>query len=788
MAKQALKKMAKWTFFTVLALAGLAGLGAGYFYVQALRSVAGWNGAHRLPGLEAPVDVVRDAHGVPHIYAQNLKDALHALGYVHAQDRLWQMELFRRAGAGRLSELFGGTTLSLDRYMRTFGFAAAARDTYGRLNDEDRGLLDAYAQGVNTYITTGDKPLPPEFQLLFASPEPWRATDSIMLVKVLGLMLSGNARDEVTRADMMKKLSPAALSEFWPAYPVGAPVTLALAGADLRTLFPGFVPKGASNEWVLGGRRTASGKPILANDPHLGMLAPSLWYLAHLSTPQGNIVGATVPGLPSVLLGRNDRIAWGDTTTGADTQDLYIEKLNPDNPAQYLAPDGWKPFAIRHETIHVRFGKDEDYAVRSTRHGPVMPYAGKPASDDTVLAMAWAMMGTGDLTISAGMKLATARDWSEFNEALRNYRGPIQNMAYADVAGNIGLVSPGLIPVRGPGNEGHGLVPVRGDLSQNDWTGFIPFDALPRSYNPASGMIVNANNRVVPDSYPYVVTNDWPPAERAERIIQLLESKELQDTSSTRAMQMDNVSLFAVKTLPKLLETVPANALSGQALALLGGWNGSYDRDRPEPLIFTGWMRGFSRAITGNMLGEKAIADADIREPLIMSVLGQTASDWCDNSGQKKPAPCAPLLSSALAQALKELSAAYGADPAAWRWGEAHPVWNRHFPGTMVPLLRLWFDVERPSSGGAETIDRGGFSASGARPYANIHAAGYRAIYDLSDLDRSLYMITTGQSGNPASPHYDDMAGGWADGAMIMIPTGRAAAEAGATGIMKLTP
>ncbi|MFP4004069.1 MAG: penicillin acylase family protein, partial [Alphaproteobacteria bacterium] len=492
--------------FVVVAL--LTGVGA-YFWLE--RSLPQIEGERQVAGLDAQVEILRDERGIPHIFADNVNDALFALGFVHAQDRLWQMHSQRRIAEGRLAEIAGPPALVLDKFMRAFDFRYYAKAAWLRLPEETQEALKAYAAGVNAVIEDRDRPLPPEFFLMQTEPEPWKPSDTLMLGKLLAVGLSTNAFSEVMRARLQSLLGEEQLAQFLPPYPDDAPVALPnLAGLyedspvkRFAELLPAEWTWTASNNWVVSGERTESGKPLLANDPHLGLTVPSVWYLAHLSVGERNVIGGTMPGMAGVLVGRTNRIAWGVTNTGGDVQDLYLEKLNPDNPDEYLTPDGYKPFEKRAEKFKVRFARDVVHTYDISRHGPVMP-EDWPGFEETVgeehaLALSWTALMEDDLTAHSMYAIWEADDWPSFRDSLRHYSIPMQNFVYADVDGDIAFIAPARVPVRKPENDIKGLLPSPGWEAKYDWAGFIPFDELPQTVNPERGFVVTANHKIVPD-------------------------------------------------------------------------------------------------------------------------------------------------------------------------------------------------------------------------------------------------------------------------------------------------
>ncbi len=503
-----------------------------------------------LDGLSAPVEVLRDGHGVPHIFAQSTDDALFAVGYVHAEDRLWQMESMRRLGAGRLAEVVGSAALKSDRFMRTLGVYRRAEEQYASLPDDVRQALEAYAAGVNAWLSHREGALPPEFVLLGIDPEPWRPANSLMWIKIMALRLATNHRKELLRARLATVLTPEQVDDLWPPYPATDPMTIgdppnALRGMDIDPVLaqqPAWqrLPRSASNVWVVGGALTTTGKPLLANDPHLGFAAPILWYLLRIDAPDLAFSGASIPGFPFPVLGHNDRIAWGISATSSDIEDLFVERVDPENPDRYLAPDGPRLFEIRTETIKVKDAEDVEFSVRETRHGPVISDGLEPIADDPgdrVLALAATYLQDDDRTPEAAFRLLTSENWRRFVGALKGFHAPQLNFVYADVEGNIGFLAPGRVPVR---RSGRGGVPNPGWNGRFDWTGFIAFDDLPRARNPRSGRLINANNRIGPKDYPWYLGDSWDAGYRARRIAERLAGGDPRSPDTMGAIQMDS--------------------------------------------------------------------------------------------------------------------------------------------------------------------------------------------------------------------------------------------------------
>ncbi|MDP2640697.1 MAG: penicillin acylase family protein [Betaproteobacteria bacterium] len=786
--------------FSVLILAILLAVAAGYAWLR--QSLPQLEGSLTLSGLKAPVEIVRDRHGVPHIYAGSAADAYFALGFVHAQDRLWQMEMNRRTGSGRLSEALGAATLDADKFLRTLGIRSVAEATLKSLSDETRSQLDAYAAGVNAFLAQRSGPLPPEFLLTGIQPEPWQSADSVAWAKMMAWDLGANWRMELLRLRLAKKLSSAQIGKFLPPYPGDAPLAVADYAALYRQLdasklaalaLPGLTEDGASNNWVLAGSRTASGKPLLANDPHLGLAAPAIWYFAHLSAPGFEVMGATLPGVPAVVLGRSRQITWGMTNTGPDVQDLYIERV--DAAGQVLSPQGWQKLATHGEVIKVKGQPDVALTVRASRHGPLISDVFKPAAaalpQNFALAFAWTTLREDDLSIQALGRFATAGNWNEFLAAARDFHSAQQNIVYADAEGNIGFIAPGRVPVRKPENDLKGQAPAPGWDAKYDWDGFIAFDELPQSYNPAAGAIVTANQKIVPDSYRHYLTSEWVLPYRAERIKQLLEATPKHTLHSFAKIQADTVSLQVREILPLLLKSGTTGADAQQVLQQLGQWNGNMASESAEPLIVSAWLRELGRLIYADELGELFNTEWTHRADFMYQVLANTGGQghWCDDVNTPAKESCADLLPRALDLALADLKRRYGDDRKQWRWGEAHFALSEHRPFGRQAQLAKFFDIRVPSPGDTYTVDVGRNTlANESAPFANRHAASLRAIYDLADLDRSVYIHSTGQSGNLLSPLYRNFAERWARVEYIPMSMKRSDALAGSLGTLKLQP
>ena len=790
-------RILRWTLGSILVLALVPVAGAVAFWFHLSWNQPSMSGNATLAGLRAPVTVVRDGNAVPHVFADHVDDAYFALGWLHAQDRLFQMEMMRRVGAGRLSELIGflgDFPVRIDTMMRTLGLYRHAEASMAHLSPEVRAGLDAYAAGVNAWLGARTVPLPIEFQLLWHRPEPWRPADSLVWGKLMALQLSGNYAEEIARGRMAEVLTPQQLDDLFPGDRPGTPATLAARLVDwtglARSLPPPLGPSTASNGWALDPSRTSTGGAILANDPHLGLEAPILWYLARIVTPGLEITGGTVPGVPFHVVGQTGSMAWGLTTTGGDVQDLVVEQVDPADPTRYLAPDGPRPFTVRDEVIGRRFTGPLRITVRGTRNGPVIsdmtgPLAPRAAPGNAV-SLRFTVLTDADTTVEALYRMQRATSWEAFREALRLFVGPQQNIFYADRTGRLGFIAPAHVPIRG---RGDGRMPVPGWDPAYDWRGTIPFDALPQAVDPPSGRFVNANNRVVGPDYPHLIAVDWPDAYRFRRIEQLLEPGRRQSLDTTEALMKDARSLAAVDLLPHMLATIDVDSAPvAQAAGLLRGWDGIMRRDRPEPLIFEWWLMELGRALWSDELGPAADAMRGLGAPAVLRILTARTA-WCDDVNTAEAETCKTVVRRAFDRTLETLIARRGPHIPSWRWGDEHTAPLAHQILGRVPVIRDLIDISIATDGGFYTVNRGATAVSNRdRPFAHVHGAGYRGIYDLADPARSRFVIATGQSGNPLSPHWGDFVERWRDGRHVTIAGSREALERGGLGTVRLEP
>ncbi len=733
-------------------------IGSGWLFL--LTGLPQTSGTLSLPGLTADATVTRDKYGIPHIEAQSRRDAHFALGFVHAQDRFWQMDFLRRLGSGRLSEVIGAPTRNTDRMMRSLGIARLAQASLERLDPDARTLVDAYTDGVNAWLKTQSGAWPAEFYLLRYSPEPWRAADCLIWGRLMAMLLSRSWGEELLRDKIKNALGPEALDILLPPYPADAPRTLAALGIENP-----LAESSASNGWVLGPGKTESGKPILANDPHLRLRSPAVWYLARLSFPGGELTGATVPGVPFLVLGHNGKIVWGFTTAESDTQDLYYERTDTRLPGKYLTPDGWKDFETRRETLTVRGTEDETIEIRHTRHGPVISDLSEElaihAGVGHVLALASPALREDDDTANALFALNNARSWHDFEQAMKRWHSPQQNIFYADTGGDFGMISAARMPLRG---KSDGRIPAEGWKRENDWRGFLPFDRLPWSYNPARGVIHNANNPTGKSA-----TQFRTPGYRARRLQNVMENSPPPRMEGSSRLQMDIVSETARDLLPLMLRSEFSSPQTKRAAALLKSWDFRMDRNRPEPMIFANWLRQLTRHIFADELGDLMPEWFGLR-PLPVRAALTDHSDWCDSRKTAAVESCEQILQKSLEDALAQLASRFGTDIESWRWGDVHIARFNHPVLGRLPVLKSIGNVSLPVDGGNDTLNRGATRTSSNRdPFSSVHGAGYRAVYDLADLGQSRFIIAPGQSGHILSENYRSLTTLWRQGGHVRL-------------------
>ncbi|WP_082114192.1 penicillin acylase family protein [Kiloniella litopenaei] len=763
----------------ILCLAGMLltvlFIGTGIFFWMR-GSLPQLTGNIQIQALQERVDVIRDDQGLVTIKAQNKYDAYKALGFIHAQDRLWQMDFMRRAGSGRLSEVVGEATLNIDRFMRTLGFQKLVEENYEILSPNVQKAFVAYSAGVNAYINNHTSTLSPEFQLLNYRPEKWTPTDSLLWGRLMALQLSDNFNRELLRQRLLNHLSPEEVDRFWP-QDKNDPQIIAsfdLSKAVPQGIFAGqhplpwpLAPKDASNAWVVSGNKTTTGKPILANDPHLALDAPGPWYLVRIETPDYTWAGATSPGVPFLVLGHNSHIAWGFTTTHSDTQDLFIEKLNPDDPNQYLTPEGYKDFEKSIETILIKDQPAHELTVRRSRHGPILsPVLNGTANkeDGHLLALSWTALRKDDLTAQALYDINYAKQSEDFSRAVKNFHSPQQTLVMADRLGNIQLMAPGRVPVR---KQGDGRYPVSGWTGDNDWVGIIPHKDLPKSLNPVDQKLVTANNKLVSDDYPYLIAKDWPNSYRARRIHQLLDQSDKLSVEDNLTIQMDTLSIAALEVLEILLKTPTTDPESETIKQKLSEWDGQLSLNATEPAIFYHWIYWLNRAAFGSLPSDaSSFQTANILR--LQRRLSERPDSWC-LYGEKlvNEDNCVAQMT----ESLRRVASNYEQLDKDITWGELHSTSFKHQIFDRIPILGKLLKLKIATPGGHDTINRASPSMKNGDlwRFPNVHGPSYRAVYDLDNLDNSRFLIATGQSGNPLSKFYGNFLLRWRDGDYVKL-------------------
>lgn len=773
--------------------------------------------AKQIAGIRQRVTVARDERGIPYIQAGNDEDLAFAQGYVTASDRLWQMDLFRRTERGELAEVLtagpNNIALEQDKQHRTLGFAQVAEAEVAQASPQSRALLEAYARGVNAYIATLDnKTMPPEFQILQYKPKPWTPADSLLVVKLFYEALSSTWRLDVMRealanlpADKRAGLTP----EF-------SPIDLVVVGKDTKkttasakTAAPsqgkyftnevltglaadekiashalarvGFYAEGlaASNNWVVSGKRTVTGKPLLANDPHLSASAPSIWHMVHLTAPGVRVAGVTAPGLPGVVIGHNDKIAWGFTNVGPDVQDLYIEKFDPQNPRRYQTPTGWQDAEVRSEEIKVRKGFADlatdtvKHEVTVTRHGPIVfEKAGRR------YALRWTALNPKLNSADSSYLMNRARNWKEFSTALNSFTAPAQNIVYADVDGHIGYHVAGVVPIR---KEDDGSLPYDGATDAGEWTSYVPTDKLPQLYDPPSGIIVTANQRIVGTDYPYFLTHHWAQPYRARRIHDLLSAKPKLSADDFRRILGDVYSMGHVsfaRQSAKLLRpkvTLADNKMA-QTVDAFEKWDGQVNSSSTVAPMLAQMRIAFRSRILSAALGAELFRSYGWSnfDTTIDRLMTEQPKEWLP----KEFTSYADLLKASYDDARATLTRTLGEDESKWKWGEMVKVRFQH-PLAAAPLIGTQFTIQpfpQEGSGGlAATVNVGG-------------SVSMRLIADPSDWDKTQHGITLGTSGLPSSPHWKDQLDDWKAVTPRVFPFSKVAVEKATKRTLVLEP
>ncbi len=839
--RSALKKLL-WAVLALIVVLVISGWVFARYSVS--RALPQTSGTVELEGLTGEVEVIRDSMGIPHIYANTLEDLFMAQGYVHAQDRFYQMDFWRKISYGELSSMFGSSQLETDTFIRTLGWGRLAEAQYEQETADNRALLDAYAQGVNAYLATqSPSELSFEYSILELSnrtytPEPWTGAQSLAWGKVMAWDLGGNSGAEIERALALASLPPDRVAQIFPPYPgdrnpyivdnadaaaMGTPVqiqvplnsTVALSSAGaaidaLNRITGGGNDTGiGSNSWVVSGDRTPTGAPFLMNDPHLSSQMPSIWYQVGLHCRSVtdecpiDVAGFSFAGVPGVVIGHNADIAWGFTNVGPDVQDLYIEKINPDNPNQYEVNGQWVDMEVRTETIEIAGGDTKDITIRSTRHGPIISGIYEPLDDfdsagidlPSPYAVAFRWTGLDEVPSVVGpiLGINQARNFDDFREAALLFAVPSQNLLYADVDGNIGYQMPGNIPIRA---NGDGTLPVPGWTDEYEWTGFIPYDELPAVLNPESGYIVTANNAVIDDAYPYLITKDWDYGFRARRIVDLVTSNFGIGLEDQATIQFDSYDLNAQRIIPFLetaMSATNSQDLSDQesdALDALSKWDRQNFAGSTGAAVWNVTWRNLLAATFQDELPEQVWPEGNSRWFEVVSNLLDVDNDlfWDDVTTPQRETRDDILVDSFLS-AVAELDDLLGGDVSSWTWGDIHTITfvNQTLGKSGIGLIENRFNRGPfPASGSKSVINAVGWTAT--EGYEVDWLPSMRMLVDLGDLTKSRAIHTTGQSGHIGSDHYDDMIPLWLNGETVPFLWERADVEADAEARLILEP
>ena len=803
----------RWLLRVFVGLLALGALAVTVIYAFTARSLPDYGASFEVAGVAGPVEIVRNTANVPHIFADADEDVFFGLGFAHAQDRLWQMTMLRRTAQGRLSEVFGPATLRTDELMRRLDLYGTAVRSVAAQDAPTQAALQAYARGVNAWLAQVNRGAlgrgAPEFFVFPSEIAVWQPADSLAILKLLGLQLSAHLENEVLRARLSLLLSDDRVADLMPDAP-GAGVA---ALPDFATLFPGLEPsdaplrvaaaEGASNAFAAAPDRSASGGTLLANDPHLRFTAPTVWYLARLELASGPVIGGTSPGVPAVLTGRGARLGWALTSAYVDDQDLMIEQLNPENPQEYLTPDGWAAFETRSSIIRVKDGDPQTLTLRWTQNGPVLPGAHFNISEITppghVAALGWTLLDDADTSMTAALRLMRAQSVAEGIVAGAQFVGPAQNLMLADRQ-RIAMQMIGRMPRRDAAHETEGRMPSPGWRPENRWQGYLPYSANPTFENPTSGILGNTNNKPLTRPFPLHVSHFWGDTQRIQRWQRLMSAREVHTRDSFIEAQLDTVSNAARTLLPLVGadlwftgEAAPTGTpehLRQRALRLLGEWNGEMNEHLPEPLIYAAWMRALQDRLIRDELGPLAAEFTHVEPVFIERVFSDTdgASVWCNVVQSSITETCTHMARLALDDALVWLAERHGRNPESWRWGDAHEARHDHQVLGDLRVVRYFVNIRQSTSGGDNTLNRGMTSGRAGAPFENVHGAGYRGVYDFADPESSVFVTATGQSGHFLSRHYDDLGDLWRRGEYIPMSLDPDLARAGAVGITRILP
>ncbi|MEN1936469.1 penicillin acylase family protein [Paenibacillus sp. 102] len=759
------KRIVIWSGSIILFLLVAAAVFANAFVMKSMPKV---EGTVHVGGLQKLVQVIRDEKGVPHIKAQNAHDVYFSQGYVQAQDRLFQMDLSRRQASGTLSEVIGKAALDKDKLFRTLGLRRAAEASENQYTGEAKDALQSFADGINAFIKEAKKDgkLPVEFHLLGYEPAEWTPVDSLTIGKYMAFDLGGHWHGQAFRFWALQHLSKEQAYELFPTYPKDAPRLLAqlnnlnvnVAGSFAKAIIP--PESNGSNNWVVSGEKSVSGMPILADDPHLSLATPSIWYQTHLEMKDINVSGVIFAGVPGVMLGHNKQIAWGVTNTGPDVQDLYIEKRNPENPNEFLYNEKWEKATIVKEPIKVKGGKTIPYEVTVTRHGPVISEFAYKNKDEAVFALKWtALEPSAELKAVLNMNKAT--NWTEFETALEDFHTPTQNFLFASTDGTIAYKANGNIPIR---KKGDGILPVPGWTDEYEWEGYIPFDKLPKVINPEQGFISTANNKIINDDYPYHISHIWAQPYRQMRIQEFLQEKDKLTVEDLQELQMDQKNLHAREFVPvflKELDKVNVSDVEKQGIKELTNWDFYDSKDQAAPLIFHLWMKEISNTLFSKEIPKDVMdlfeGKQQVVDELIRKQMNGENSVWFSKHGG-----FTEVLHTSYAKVMEKLEKQYGRDVTKWKWGAYHQLSFIHPVSKSSDVLAFFFNREKPVPiGGSNiTVQAASYGDDGI---VN-HGASWRFVIDTKDMSNGYHIVGPGQSGHFRSGWYHDQIEGWVNG------------------------
>ena len=769
MKKKRSKKKILLILLGVLAVIGIVLLVFVNVYIN--KSLAQTEGTIELPALENDVTVRTDDSGVPHIQAENAHDLYMVQGYIQAQSRMFQMEMSRRQASGTLSEVAGEASVEQDKYFRTLGLRRAAEASYDIYSEESKRVLQWFADGVNAYIdqAKADNSLPIEFTLMGTEPAEWTPIDSLTIGKYMAFDLGGHWERQAFNYYVLNNLPDEKAYELFPNYPENKPTIFEREEVDVALSFKdAVIPHSfnGSNNWVVSGEKTESGMPLLANDPHLGLATPSIWYQMHLESPEVNVSGVIFAGVPGIILGHNDDIAWGVTNTGPDVQQLYIEKRNPDNPHEFLYEGNWEEANVIDEPIEVKNSETIDYEVIETRHGPVISEFAKESAGNTVMSLRWtALEPTTEL--EAILEINQASDWEEFEQGLEKFLVPAQNFVFAGKDGTIAYKANGNIPIYD--NADDALLPLEGWKQENEWQGYIPFDELPTIVNPEKGFIATANNKIAGGEYPYHISHIWAQPYRYARIVEVLSAGGDLTAENMKALQMDQTNLQAREFVPMFVDTLKDANLSGEqeeALGLMSEWDYQDGKKDAQPLIFHRWMDEIE-----NVLYDPELPD-EVMD--LFAGKGQTtdellrkgnASIWIEQNGGLEH-----VLQTSLENTLTQLTDEYGSTMTDWKWGDYHQVQFNHPLSGTSRFLKFFFNRESPIPVGGSSVTPMAASYDAETGIVD-HGASWRFVIDMNDTGKGYHIVGPGQAGHFRSEWYHDQMDDWAAGAYHVTQT-----------------